>query len=102
MQTEKTSVQAPRGVPSKMVTEYVNRCLRTLPDALAALDRSDHAYLRIFGHRLKGTGGAYGIPALTEIGSAIEAAAGRDDATELRRQVASLEECLNRIEILSD
>ena|SRR5579864_2310330 len=102
MQTEKISVRVPKGLPPKLVTDYVNRCHTTLPAVVTALDRSDLGYLRIFGHRLKGTGGAYGIPALTEIGSAIEAAAGRNDTTELRREVAKLEECLSRIEILSN
>src|SRR5690349_636172 len=98
---EKILVQIPRGVPPKMVRQYVDRCLKTLPDAVAALGRSDYAYLRIFGHRLKGTGGAYGIPSLTEIGSAIEAAAGRDETPELKSHIAALEACLSRIEIIS-
>ena len=101
MQMEKILVQVPRGVPPRMVSQYVDRCLKTLPDVMAALDRWDYAYLRIFGHRLKGTGGAYGIPALTEIGFSIEASAGRDATSELKSQIAALEACLNRIEIIS-
>jgi HPt (histidine-containing phosphotransfer) domain-containing protein len=85
-----------------MVTEYVNRCVAALPIALEALDRSDYGHMRIFGHRLRGSGGAYGIPALTEIGSAIENAAFKLDTSELRLQVAALEACLSQIEILSD
>ena len=82
-----------------MVTEYVNRCIAALRVAVEALNRSDYDHLETFGHRLRGTGGAYGIPALAEIGSAIEEAAGRIDATELSRQLAALEQCLSRIEI---
>ncbi|HYL37126.1 MAG TPA: Hpt domain-containing protein [Bryobacteraceae bacterium] len=102
MQTEKILVQAPRGIPPKMVTDYVKRCLAALPATRAALDRSDYVHMRIFGHRLRGSGGAYGMLALTEIGSAIEKAALEADTTELRLQVAALEACLNRMEILSD
>ena len=101
MQAEKIPVQAPPGIPAKMVTEYVNRCLTALPDAKTALDRSDDGHLRVFGHRLRGSGGAYGIPGLTEIGSVIEEAALRGDTDELRRQVTALEAYLYRIEILS-
>jgi HPt (histidine-containing phosphotransfer) domain-containing protein len=85
-----------------MVTEYVNRCVASLPIAAEALDRSDYGHMRIFGHRLRGSGGAYGIPALTEIGSAIESPASKHDTSELRLQVAALEACLSQIEILSD
>jgi len=99
---EKISVQAPRGIPPRMVIEYVNRCLKALPDAQTALDRCDDCYLRVFGHRLKGTGGAYGIPALTQIGSAIEDVARRGDIAELRCQFAALEAYLSRLEILSN
>jgi HPt (histidine-containing phosphotransfer) domain-containing protein len=102
MQTEKMSVHAPQGIPPRMVTEYVNRCRVALPEAAQALSRSDFSAVRIFGHRLRGSGGAYGIPELTELGSAIEAAAGLGDADALQRQVAALETCLNRIEVLSD
>jgi HPt (histidine-containing phosphotransfer) domain-containing protein len=97
---ERIPVQAPAGIPPAMVTEYVHRCLTAVPVLHVALDRSDYEHMRIFGHRLKGSGGAYGIPALTEIGCAIEAAAIGNDRAELQRQVAALEECLSRIEVL--
>jgi HPt (histidine-containing phosphotransfer) domain-containing protein len=102
VEKDKISIRAPEGIPPRMVTEYLNRCVAALPIALEALDRSDYGHMRIFGHRLKGSGGAYGIPALTEIGSAIEAAARQDDTSELRLQVAALKACLSQIEILSD
>ena len=102
MQTEKILVQAPRGIPPKMLTDYLNRCLAALPVARAALDQSDYGHMRIFGHRLRGSGGAYGMPALTEIGSAIEKAALKANTAELRLQLAALEACLERMEILSD
>ena len=100
VQTEKISVHAPQGIPPRMVTEYVNRCLVALPVAAQALQRLDYGQMRTFGHRLRGSGGAYGIPALTDIGVAIESAAGVGDVGELQRQVAALETCLNRIEVL--
>jgi HPt (histidine-containing phosphotransfer) domain-containing protein len=102
VQTEKISVRAPEGIPPRMVAEYVNRSLAALPVVMEALDRSDFDHMRIFGHRLRGSGGAYGIPALTVIGSAMEKAALENDPTELRLQVAALEACLNQVEILSD
>jgi hypothetical protein len=100
MQAEKISVQAPRGLPASMVEEYVQRCRLALPAAKAALENLDHNYLRVYGHGLKGSGGGYGIPRLTEVGSGIEEAAKRGDAPELRDQLANLEVYLNRIDIL--
>jgi HPt (histidine-containing phosphotransfer) domain-containing protein len=100
MQTEKISIQAPPGVPASMVDAYIRRCRAALPDVEAALDRLDHNYLRVYGHGLKGSGGGYGIPRLTEVGSLIEEAAKRGDTAELQSQLAALEIYLNRIEIL--
>lgn len=102
MQTEKILVHAPPGVPSRLLVEYVSRCMSALPDLQTALDQSDHGQMRVFGHRLRGTGGAYGFPALTEIGSLIEQASSSGDTAELRRHVAALEAYLSRVEIVSD
>jgi len=100
MPAEKISVHAPRGIPASMVEAYVERCRTVLPDAEAALDRADYNYLRVYGHGLKGSGGGYGIPKLTEIGSLIEQAAKRGDVAELQEQLGALEIYLRRIEIL--
>lgn len=102
LQTEKISVVPPEGIPPRLVAAYIDRCLAALPAAVTALNQCDFAHMKVLGHRLRGSGGAYGIPALTEIGSAIESAALKDDAKELRLQVAALEACLNRMEIRCD
>ncbi len=99
---EKILVQAPRGIPARMVQEYVDRCLRALPGTKTALDQFDYSHMRVFGHRLRGSGGGYGLPVLTEIGSVLEEAALRGDTAELQAQVAALEAYLSRLEILSE
>ena|SRR5579864_3500037 len=100
LQTERISVQAPSSIPVRMVEDYVNRCITALPVVKTALERLAYGDVRVFGHRLRGTGGAYGIPVLTEMGSAIEEAAQRSNTAELQRQVAALEAYLSRIEIV--
>ncbi len=97
--SEKISIQAPPGIPASMVAEYVDRCRAALPAAKAALAGLDHHYLRVYGHGLKGSGGGYGIPKLTEMGSWIEEAARRGDAAGLQSQFAQLEIYLNRLDI---
>jgi HPt (histidine-containing phosphotransfer) domain-containing protein len=45
----------------------------------AAVASGEPEVVRIFGHRLKGTGASYGFARLSELGAAIEAAALADD-----------------------
>ena len=99
MQSETIRVQPSKGVPAKLLAEYLNRCLTALPAVKEALDRSDYRNTQVFGHRLRGTGAAYGVPLLTEFGHLIEEASIRGESAEIRRQVAALEAYLSRLEI---
>jgi HPt (histidine-containing phosphotransfer) domain-containing protein len=102
LQTEKVWIQTPLGIPSSMVTAYVHRCLAGLSAAKAALMSLDHSALRVYGHRMKGSGGGYGIPRLTELGAGIEDAARKGDAAGLQNEFAELEIYLGRLEVLPD
>ena len=64
-----------------------------------ALEASDFPAMRMTGHKIKGTGGGYGFPVLTEIGGAIEAAALAQDAAALREKIAALDGYLGKIEV---
>lgn len=102
MESVKVSLQAPNGIPPRLVADYLKNCSKGLQSLKAAVAQSDYEQTRVLGHRLRGTGGAYGIPTVTQIGSLIEEASLRGDPSELRRQVAELEEYLGRIEIIAD
>ncbi len=56
-----------------------------------ALKTGDLESARRIGHGLKGVGGAYGFPALTELGGAIETAAGAGNPSEVRSLKDALE-----------
>ena len=55
--------------------------------------------IRGLGHRMKGTGGGYGFPELTELGGALEKAAELADAPEIRRKTQECEAYLNAVEL---
>ena len=65
--------------------------LRTLRSALA---NSDFKTIRDLGHKMSGSGGGYGLPRISEIGAALESAAGLRDAPAVRAQVEALSEYL--------
>ena len=101
MLAERVTFKAPQGVPLRMVADYIDRCRAELPALHTALDGSDFEHMRIYGHRLRGTGGAYGFPALTEIGGSIEQAARARDEARLRKQIAALEAFLCRVDVVT-
>lgn len=71
--------------------------LETLRTALTSRDFST---IRMLGHRMKGDGGGYGFDAITEIGGAMELAAGRHDHPAIERLIAHLEDFLARVTIV--
>lgn len=63
------------------------------------LAQGDFNALRIIGHDLKGSGGAYGIPPLSELGGRLEQAALANDAEAASRLRAELEAFLDGVTI---
>lgn len=65
----------------ELFAEVVETFLRELPERLNQLDRvlksADFQQLAHFAHQLKGAGGGYGYPGLTQLAARIEAEARR-------------------------
>jgi CheY-like chemotaxis protein/HPt (histidine-containing phosphotransfer) domain-containing protein len=73
-------------------------------DAIAireALDRGDFATVERLGHGMRGAGGSWGFDELTDIGAAIEEAAGNADGDASRICVAKLSTYLERVEVVA-
>jgi HPt (histidine-containing phosphotransfer) domain-containing protein len=100
MAMERVKVVAPKGIPSGMVVQFIDKCRAGLPALQTALAAAEFEILRVSGHRLKGTGAAYGFPPLTVIGASIEQAARGRDAGELQSRIAELEDYLGSVEVV--
>ncbi|CAN5855623.1 hypothetical protein BH11MYX2_BH11MYX2_26700 [soil metagenome] len=68
----------------------------TMLDALA---RGEFETVERLGHNMKGAGASYGFQAITDIGAALEQAAGSADIDALRKWVRELSACLDRVEL---
>lgn len=64
-----------------------------------ALSRQDYGTIRLLGHRMKGDGGSYGLDRISEIGAALETAAGLPDAESMHRSLEDLEDFVARLEV---
>src|SRR5208282_6682514 len=90
-------VHPPDGLPCKVVAAYLGNCRNSVRSLKDAIERLDFDLLRTYGHRMKGAGGAYGFPQLTEIGASIEEAARAGNGGALRNCAATLEAHLERL-----
>ena len=68
---------------------------------LCALDRGDFKTVEDLGHGMKGAGGSWGFQRITDIGAALEQAAGSADNDASRRWVGELSGYLDRVEIVA-
>jgi len=90
-------------VPAQLrdvVPAYLDRQRAVARDLLEALEAGNYEAVGMMGHRMKGSGSGYGLDRITEIGSAIEAAARQRDAILIREQTHALTGFLRRVAIV--
>ena len=61
-QAARILVHTPPGITRELIVRFLSRCRSSSANLSADLERGEFETVRIFGHGLKGTGGAYGIP----------------------------------------
>ena len=64
----------------------------------SAIADNDLDSVRVTGHSMKGSGGAYGFDRITEIGAALEIAARDGDTSALEPLIAELEQYIDAVE----
>jgi len=63
-----------------------------------AITENDLDSVRVTGHSMKGSGGAYGFDRITEIGAALEIEAGNGNTPALEPLIAELEQYIGNVE----
>jgi CheY-like chemotaxis protein/HPt (histidine-containing phosphotransfer) domain-containing protein len=79
-----------------LIPGYIESRLRDLERLRAALEASDYETICDLGHKMSGTGGAYGLPRITEIGLLLEKAAREQNPEGIRAQTDELARFLAR------
>lgn len=82
-----------------LARRFLARQERALKGLEAAVRKRDFARVRSMGHDLKGSGGAYGLDALSRLGTQLEVAADAADVDGIGRLLQQLEERLSRVEL---
>ena len=84
------------------IPAYLQNCRQNVIAMLDALDRVDFESVTILGHNMRGSGGAYGFQAITDIGAAIQQAAESADTEASRKSVGELSSYLRSVETISE
>ena len=78
---------------------YLANCRHNVVVMQAALDRNDFEAVTILGHNLRGSGGGFGYPALTDLGAGLEQASGDTDRDGVGRLLGELSLYLDGVDI---
>ncbi len=76
---------------------YLARRRSEIQSLRALLSALEFDKIRIAGHNMKGSGGGYGFPKLTELGAAIESAAKLKDSGAIETRIQDLSAYLDRL-----
>ena len=84
------------------IPAYLQNCKQNVIVMLDALDRVDFETVTGLGHQMRGSGGMFGFQAITDIGGAIELAAGSADTDASRKWLGALSIYLDGVETISN
>ncbi len=82
------------------VPAYLKNCRQNVIEMRRALDRVDFELIALLGHNMRGSGGAYGFQTITDIGAALEQAAGNTDRAASDRWVSELSTYLDSVALM--
>ncbi len=85
---------------SDLIPGYLENRAKDIREIASSLERGDFETIRTIGHKMKGSGAGYGFDRITEIGRAIEDAAGRSQEEEICRQAGFLKNYIDRVEVI--
>jgi CheY-like chemotaxis protein/HPt (histidine-containing phosphotransfer) domain-containing protein len=85
-----------------LIPEFLENRRRDVVAMTDALDLNDFGIVEHLGHGMKGAGGSWGFPQITDIGAALEQAAAIADDTGSRKWIGELTRYLDRVAVIYD
>lgn len=84
----------------ELLPAYLENRRKDVSRIWRALDKQDYDEIRIIGHNMKGTGGGYGLDAITVFGQRLERASAARESGDIVRTVAEFSDYLERLVVL--
>ncbi|MEM6640429.1 MAG: Hpt domain-containing protein [Pseudomonadota bacterium] len=83
-----------------LLPRYLQRRSEDVAHLLALLDQGQYDAIAQLGHRLRGSGAAYELPAISAIGADLDEAGRCADAASIRDAIANLTAFIQRVRIV--
>ena len=83
----------------RLILQYVKRRKAELDTLRSALAAGRFRDIQITGHNMSGSGSAYGLDRISEIGARMEAAAKAGQGTEVERLISKLDSYVHTIRL---
>lgn len=87
---------------AEILPAYLEHRAPELATLRAALAGGDLEQARLLGHKLKGSGGAFGLDEVSRLGAALELAAKGDDLASARVIASTLDDYFRGLEVIYD
>ena len=100
MTNEKIIVTIEDADVMELIPDYLESRFSDLGILQNTVQQQDFETVRSLGHKMKGSGGGYGLDRISVIGAKLESAAKAQDLTVIRQQIDDLADFLNRVEII--
>ena len=85
-----------------IVPGYIDRRKREISDIWDAYNKRDYPALQVFGHKLKGNAGGYGLDHIGALGSEIEVAAKDKSDSKIEHALQELDDYLQHLSVTFD
>lgn len=82
-----------------LIEGYLEKRVEDRVTILQCIEKEDFASIQVLAHKMKGSGGGYGMDFISELGTEIEINAQAGEAEPIRDWMARLEDYLKRLEI---
>ena len=81
----------------RLITQYLGRRKADIDQLREAVGVGDFERIRVTGHNMSGSGSAYGLGKVSEVGAALEQAAKAADGAAIRELIDQLDRILSSV-----
>ena len=99
-ETMKTNVVYINAEIEDLVPIFLRNQLQDVESIVEACEQNDYETIRVLGHNMKGTGGAYGFDAISAIGASLEQCAKERNSEKVLILAEEISVYLERIEVV--